>query len=110
MPHEYSTDDQLDRSTNTWMMVGVALLVLMAAMFPLYRWFEPGARADSREAQAASLAAEGETIWQFNCASCHGFDGGGGVASGAELRSSTCSRPPTTRPARSSRSGFRAVR
>ena len=80
MSHEYSTDDELDRSTNTWMLVGVGLLVLMAAMFPLYRWFEPSARADSREAQAASLAAEGETIWQFNCASCHGFAGGGGTA------------------------------
>ena len=80
MPHEYSTDDELDRSTNAWMVVGVGLLVLMAAMFPLYRWYEPDARADSREAQTASLAAEGQTVWQFNCAGCHGFTGDGASA------------------------------
>jgi mono/diheme cytochrome c family protein len=80
MSNRYSAADELDRSTNTWMMVGAGLLVLMAAMFPLYRWYEPDARADSREAQEASLAAEGETIWQFNCGSCHGFTGDGATA------------------------------
>lgn len=93
MSHRYSTDDQLDRSTNTWMMVGAGLLFALAAVFPLYRWYEPSARADSREAQAASLAAEGETVWQVNCASCHGFlgDGGSGPALNSEqfLQSST---------------------
>jgi mono/diheme cytochrome c family protein len=80
MPYEYSTDEQLDRSTNTWMAAGVGLLIVMAAMFPLYRWYEPAARADSREAQAASLALEGATVWEFNCASCHGDVGEGGSA------------------------------
>jgi mono/diheme cytochrome c family protein len=80
MPYEYSTDDELDRSTNTWMVVGVGLLILMAAVFPFYRWYEPAARADSREAQAAALAAEGESVWQFNCGSCHGATGKGGTA------------------------------
>jgi mono/diheme cytochrome c family protein len=80
MSNRYSAADELDRSTNTWMMVGVGLLVLMAAMFPLYRWYEPDARADSREAQVASLAAEGETVWQLNCGACHGFAGDGGTA------------------------------
>lgn len=79
MSHRYSTDDQLDQSTNTWMTVGAVLLVALAAVFPLYRWYEPSARADSREAQAASLAAEGERLWQPNCASCHGFLGDGGT-------------------------------
>ena len=60
------------------MAVGVGLLILMAAVFPLYRLYEPSARADSREAQAASLAAEGATVWEFNCASCHGDTGEGG--------------------------------
>ena len=51
----------------------------MAAVFPLYRWYEPGNRDDARAAQEASLAAKGESIWQFNCASCHGLAGEGGV-------------------------------
>jgi mono/diheme cytochrome c family protein len=85
MPYEYSTDDELDRSTNTWMLVGVALLVLMAAVFPFYRLYEPSARADNREAQEASLAEEGDSVWQFNCASCHRPDGSGG--SGPALNS-----------------------
>ena len=80
MPYEYSTDDELDRSTNTWMLVGMVLLVLLAAVFPFYRWYEPAARADSRDAQAVSLAEEGETVWQFNCASCHGATGEGAIA------------------------------
>ncbi len=80
MPHTYSTDDELDRSTNTWMLAGVVLLAALAAMFPIYRSYEPGARDGARTAQAASLAAEGETVWQFNCSSCHGLAGEGGTA------------------------------
>ena len=80
MPYVYSTDEELDRSTNKWMAVGVGFLILLAAVFPFYRWYEPDARAESREAQAASLAAEGENLWQFNCASCHGASGEGATA------------------------------
>ena len=80
MPYGYSTDDDLDRSTNKWMAVGAGLLILLAAVFPFYRWYEPDARADSRAAQAASLAAQGENLWQDSCASCHGASGEGGTA------------------------------
>lgn len=77
---EYASDEELERSTNKWMAVGGGLLVLMALVFPFYRWYEPAARDDAREDQAASLAAEGEDIWGFNCASCHGLSGEGGIA------------------------------
>ena len=80
MPHSYSTDDELNRSTNTWMIVGVGLLLALAAMFPIYRSYEPSSRSGARTAQAASLAEEGETVWQFNCSSCHGLSGEGGTA------------------------------
>ena len=80
MPYVYSTDEELDRSTNKWMAVGVGFLILLAAVFPFYRWYEPDARAESREAQAASLAAEGENLWGFNCSSCHGASGEGVTA------------------------------
>jgi mono/diheme cytochrome c family protein len=79
MPLEYSTDEQLEESTNRWMAVGAGLLITMALVFPFYRWYEPAARDDARTAQAAALAEEGESLWQFNCASCHGLAGEGGI-------------------------------
>lgn len=79
MPLKYGTDDALDRSTNQWMAVGAGLLITMALVFPFYRWYEPAARDDARAAQAAGLAAEGESVWQFNCSSCHGLGGEGGL-------------------------------
>lgn len=75
----YHSDDELERSTDKWMLVGGILLVAMALVFPLYRWYEPGGRAEAREAQAAALAEEGQVVWQYNCASCHGLAGEGGV-------------------------------
>lgn len=79
MPLEYGTDDELEASTNRWMAVGAGLLITMALVFPFYRWYEPAARDDARTAQAAALAEEGESLWQFNCASCHGLAGEGGI-------------------------------
>ncbi len=80
MPYPYSTDEQLNTSTNRWMLIGVFLLVGIVAMFPLYRSYEPSSREGAREDQAQSLAEEGETIWQLNCSSCHGLAGEGGTA------------------------------
>ena len=80
MTFEYETDDQLEASTNRWMAVGAGLLLVMALVFPFYRWYEPSARDEERSAQAASLAEEGGNIWQFNCGSCHGLNGEGGIA------------------------------
>ena len=79
MPLEYGSDEALERSTNQWMLVGGVLLIAMALVFPFYRWYEPGSRDEARAAQAAGLAEEGETIWSFNCASCHGLAGEGGI-------------------------------
>ena len=79
MTYEYETDDELEASTNRWMAVGAGLLITMALVFPFYRWYEPGARDEERAAQAASLAEKGADIWQFNCASCHGLNGEGGI-------------------------------
>jgi mono/diheme cytochrome c family protein len=79
MPLDYATDDALERSTNKWMLVGAGLLLTMALVFPFYRWYEPATRDEARQAQAEGLAAEGESVWQFNCSSCHGLGGEGGV-------------------------------
>ncbi len=80
MAYGYTTDPELDRSTNRVMAVGAVLLLAMAAAFPLYLSYEPSAREEARAEQLDSLAHEGETIWGFNCASCHGETGEGGTA------------------------------
>lgn len=80
MTYGYTTDPELDRSTNKVMIVGAVLLLAMAAVFPIYLAYEPSAREAERETQTASLVSEGETIWGFNCASCHGDRGEGASA------------------------------
>ena len=80
MPLEYQTDAELEQSTNRWMAVGAGLLVTMALVVPFYRWYEPASREEAREDQTVALASEGENVWQFNCASCHGLAGEGGIA------------------------------
>jgi mono/diheme cytochrome c family protein len=76
----YEVDDKLESSTNRVMLAGGILLIAMAAIFPLYRWFEPASREDAREEQLSSLAEQGESLWSFNCSSCHGLNGEGGTA------------------------------
>ncbi|MEZ5381422.1 MAG: cytochrome c [Microthrixaceae bacterium] len=77
MPYGYSSDPDLDRSTNRVMLWGVLLLLAMVLVFPLYLNFEPDSREESRAENQASLASQGETIWEANCSSCHGVDGEG---------------------------------
>lgn len=73
-------DDDLERSTTNVMIVGLILMLAFILIFPLYRTIEPTARDEARATHLASLAHEGENIWGFNCASCHGEDGQGGTA------------------------------
>jgi mono/diheme cytochrome c family protein len=79
MPYGYTTDPELEKSTNKVMLWGAILMLAMVAVFPLYRSFEPAARDEARAAQLVSLQSEGEQIWSVNCASCHGLNGEGGV-------------------------------
>ncbi len=80
MPYGYTTDPELDQSTNRFMIAGAVLLLAMAAAFPLYLTYEPSSRDDARAEQLSSLAEEGANIWAFNCASCHGDNGEGTTA------------------------------
>jgi mono/diheme cytochrome c family protein len=75
----YDVDTELEASTNKVMMIGTVLLFAMVLVFPLYRWFEPTNREETREANLASLADKGQSLWGFNCSSCHGLNGEGGV-------------------------------
>ncbi len=75
----YEVDEELEQSTNRVMMIGAGLMFVLAAIFPLYRWFEPSTREESRAANLASLADKGQNLWGFNCSSCHGLNGEGGI-------------------------------
>ena len=63
MPYGYSTDAEIDDSTDRMMLVGVALFIVLIAAFPLYLLYEPGAREDARQLQLDSLIEEGATVW-----------------------------------------------
>ena len=72
-------DDELERSTNRVMLIGAVVMLAMAAVFPLYRFYEPGGREEARQEQLDSLAGAGEGLWSLNCSSCHGLNGEGGI-------------------------------
>ena len=76
-------DKNLEQSTNRWMMWGLVLIALAVLAFPAYRLYEPASREDSREALLASLAEQGEHLYDLNCAACHGAKGEGDQALGA---------------------------
>ena len=77
---ERPIDEELEQSTNKWMAWGVGIMLAMALIFPVYRFFEPSNREADRAAQLGFLADQGEGLFESNCASCHGVDGTGGTA------------------------------
>jgi mono/diheme cytochrome c family protein len=70
-------DPELEQSTRRWMTAGVVLMFLFVGAFPLYRLYEPEARAESRAQQLSDLKQEGLNVYLDNCASCHGPEGEG---------------------------------
>lgn len=70
-------DEELERSTDRWMMAGAVLMGLLVLAFPLYRVYEPAGRAEASEQLRAALVAQGEVLYQANCAECHGERGEG---------------------------------
>lgn len=76
----FQTDEELEASTNRWMRTGAVFLLLFALSFPVFRIYEPGERAEARETHAAFLADQGAGLFETNCSSCHGSNGGGGIA------------------------------
>lgn len=80
MPYDYPTDEELEASTNKVMAWGAGLMLLFAAVFPLYRLYEPSGRDDAREVHTSSLVEQGNHLWGQNCAGCHGQSGEGGIA------------------------------
>ncbi len=75
----YDIDEELEQSTNRVMVIGFGLMVALILAFPLYRVVEPTNREQARADNLASLARSGAETWGFNCSSCHGLNGEGGV-------------------------------
>ncbi len=76
---ERPPEPELEAATNRWMLWGAGLMALMVLVFPIYRLTEPTNREAAYDAQLQSLAEQGESIYSFNCASCHGLAGEGGI-------------------------------
>ncbi len=76
---ERPIDEALEQSTNKWMAWGVGIMLAMALIFPVYRFFEPATRETDREAQLGFLAEQGADLFAANCSSCHGLEGSGGI-------------------------------
>jgi len=76
---ERPPDPELDKATTDWMLWGLAIMILMVLIFPIYRLYEPSARASAREVQEESLIEQGGAIYSLSCASCHGVTGEGGI-------------------------------
>ena len=77
---ERKVDPGLEASTNRWMIAGLGLMALLVLAFPLYRIYEPGARAEARAQHQASLVDQGEHLFGIECAACHGPTGRDGTA------------------------------
>ncbi len=76
---ERPVDPAFERTTTRWMAWGFGIMVLMVAIFPIYRWYEPSNREAARAAQLADLADEGHSLFSVNCIACHGASGEGGI-------------------------------
>jgi len=72
-----SKDNGLEGRTNGWMIAGLILMLIGLLVFPLYRIYEPTARAEAAEEANENLAAAGEPLWVSTCSSCHGYFGQG---------------------------------
>ncbi len=77
MTYRQHTDPELEESTNRVMLWGAFLLAALVLAFPLYRIVEPAARDEARAVQLRSLEEQGSTLYQANCAACHGLNGEG---------------------------------
>jgi cbb3-type cytochrome c oxidase subunit III len=75
--HDY--DPELDKSTNRWMAWGVVFLVLFVLAFPVYRILQPDRLAEAQAQQNEELSAQGEEIFNANCAQCHGGEASGAI-------------------------------
>lgn len=68
---------ELTGSLRRWLSVGVVLLLVLVATFPVYRAVERGRRSGHASERRAAEIVLGRQLWSANCSECHG-DGGEG--------------------------------
>jgi mono/diheme cytochrome c family protein len=83
----YYDDETLEgRRLERVQLFGVLLLALIVVILPLYWVFEPHRQAGAQSGKEARFVGWGSALFAttaeggFNCAGCHGANGGGGVA------------------------------
>lgn len=76
---ERPPDPDMETSTNTVMVWGLAIMAVLVILFPVYRYLEPRMRADANRQQTQELQAAGEELFSANCVACHAADGSGGI-------------------------------
>ncbi len=70
--------EELERSLNRYLVVGLVFMALLIAGFVAYRLREPTLRADSAASQHQTYTKLGAKLFADNCAGCHGDEGTGG--------------------------------
>jgi mono/diheme cytochrome c family protein len=79
MGEKIRDDPVLERSTRRWQTRGVAVFLLLALAFPIYRLTEHGRLDEALASENAAQVAAGAQLWSLNCATCHGAQGEGGT-------------------------------
>ncbi len=87
----------LERSLDRYLTWGLVFMAILIVGFPVYRLRESGLRRDAQHEQTATYTALGGTLFDQNCASCHGDGAQGGGARPPWPSASSSARPPTTR-------------
>lgn len=72
-------DDELESSTNTWMLWGLVLMVVFIIAFLAYLLYEPTGRANALESHDEHLVEMGAEFYGMHCVACHGANGEGGI-------------------------------
>lgn len=85
MPRERPTPppfepEALERSTDRYLFAGLVFMAILISGFVIYTVREPDLRADAKAEQTTQYTDLGRSIYDKNCASCHGKGGNGGSA------------------------------
>jgi mono/diheme cytochrome c family protein len=72
------SDEELERSLDRQLMLGLVFGGLVLAGFPLYAWREPGRLERAAATVRQQATAEGKALFALHCQGCHGPEGRGG--------------------------------
>lgn len=70
--------EELERSLNRYLVLGLLFMVLLIGGFVAYRVREPSLRADAAASQQTTYIKLGAKLFAESCAECHGDAGTGG--------------------------------